>query len=214
MRLLPDRNIKANYKKRYDANYEKLMAYRHRRAEQKAEKSPLTVDNIKQRALGAAVFGVLVFILCMAGTCLSGIYEDKQAEIALLESQITDVDTTIKEYQVINSEEKYQQIADAIVWIEDLQTQYVTNDFRDTFDAYAERYLGDYNSNWAKDIKTVVDPVWKGYLDSSGDLRTSVDMLFILYSNAAPVMAVRVSYSIDGYGNLGTMTYCSKAAFV
>ena len=64
MRLLPDRNIKANYKKRYDANYEKLMAYRQRRAEQKAEKSPLTVDDIKQRALGAAV------LVCLCSFCV------------------------------------------------------------------------------------------------------------------------------------------------
>lgn len=214
MQILPDKNFKANYKKRYNANYEKLMSRRQERAERKARRTPEKPEVIKQRLVGGFVFSFVALVVIFTGYYLSGIYSDKESEIQALENEIQSLDSTIREYQIINSDEKYEQIEEAVQIVTDLQNQYVTGNIGDVFNAYAVRYLGQYNENWADDVDNLTNPVWKGYLDKSGNFRDSASMLFILYDKAAPIVVVSVKFGIDSSGNLSEMVYADKVMLV
>lgn len=206
MRLLPDKNFKENYKKRYTANYEKLV-------QKQVIKSEHYPDKMKQRLLGFAVFVVIVFIFIMIGVGVSGIFDEKEAKIASLTSKMLELNDTIREYQIVDGDAKYAQLDEAVNCIADLQNQYVLNDFSETFDVYAARYLGSFNYNWA-DACDFERPVWKGYCDKSCDYKDFAEMLFILYDRTVPVMVVNVRFTMDRFGNLEEMTSINKAVLV
>lgn len=211
MRLLPDRHIRVNYKKRYAANYERLCDRRQKRADKKAAE---TLDTVKQKLVGSIVFVIIILIVFLIGSYLFGVYSEKESQIQALENEIRSLDETIKEYQIVDSEDKFEQLNEAVRWVSDLQNQYITGEFSDTFDVYAARYLGQYNENWADDIDNLENPVWQGYLDRSCDFKESAVMLFILYDKGAPVLVVNVRYSMDRFGNLGEMIHMDKAELI
>ena len=210
MRLLPDKNFKENYKKRYDANYEKIMNYRREREEAKAERPPFDLARFKKTLAGAAaVIAIFGSVLGM-GAFFSSVFDEQENEITKLEREIAGVENTIREYQVINSEEKYVQINEALFHVTSLQNQYASNEFNADFEVYAERYLGNYNNNWAGELEKCENPVWKGYLDNSCEFRDSADMLFILYDNLKPVIVAKVSFGLTESGNLDVMKSVQK----
>jgi len=210
MRLLPDRNFKENYKKRYDANYEKIMNYRKERAEAKAARPPFDFDKFKKTFVGAGAVIVIFGCIFGVGAFFSSLFEENENEIAKLEQEIANIENTIQQYQIVNSEEKYAQINEALLYITALQNQYASNTFSENFDVYAERYLGEYNNNWAAEIETYDNLTWKGYLDNSCEFRNSADMLFILYDNSKPVLVAEISYGLTEAGNLDTLKSVRK----
>lgn len=214
MRLLPDKNFKENYKKRYDENYARIMAFRDERAERKANRAPVTGMQIKTGLVGCVATVVILGVLAYTGSFMSSWHDDKKAEIEVLNNKIQSLDITIREYQTINSDEKYEQIDEAVAIVTDLQNQYVANSFSDNFDTYALRYLGEHNESWANSVSDLVDPVWHGHVDRAGDFRGSADMIFILYDEAKPVMVVRISFEIDAAGNLGDITDFDKMVLI
>ena len=209
MRLLPDKNLKENYKKRYNANYDKIMAYRQNRAEKKSDKTPISFETRKQQLIGAAATIAIFGCLFCAGCFISSHYSEKEAEIYELEQKAAELDESILQYQLIDSDEKYAQINEAVQQVADLQNQYATGTFSNDFEAYADRYLGSYNNNWIGS-DTFYNPVWKGYVDSSCDFRDMADMIFILYDSDKPVTVVKVSFELSASGNLGRMTHFDK----
>ncbi len=214
MRLLPDRNFKENYKKRYDANYTRIMTFRNARAELKAGKRPVTGKQVGTGFVGFVATIVVLGTLAYVGFFMSSWHDAKKAEIKALNDGIQSLNMTIQEYQTINADEKYEQIEEAVVVVTDLQNQYVANTFSDSFSTYAVRYLGSHNENWAADISGLVRPVWKGHIDRAGDFRSSVDMIFILYNEAKPAVVVKTMFEIDAAGNLGEMTGFEKMVLI
>lgn len=214
MRLLPDKDFKANYKKRYDANYEKIMSYRKERSERKANRKPLSPEILKQRILGGFATVIILGSFFGVGAFISSRYDEKESRIDELEQEFLYLDENVKAYQVINSDAKFEQINDALSYVTDLQNQYVSNKFSDDFEGYAARYLGSYNNNWASELKGLEQPVWQGYLDGACNFRDSAKMLFILYDRARPVLVAKVSFSIENNGNLGIMSDVSKMRLV
>lgn len=204
MRLLPDRHLKTTYKRHYDANYEKIMAFRNDLNKRATERQTCEKTSIKATMLGALSFLLVLGCVLYVAIHLASYNISKQNEIKNLQQQITELDEIIQEYQVIDSEEKYQQIDDALQQVVRLQTMYVTNTCDKSFDVYAERYLGSFNTNWAESL-SLIAPVWTGYVDKSCTYKDFVDMLFVLYDNNYPVMTVHAKYAIDQYGNIERM---------
>jgi len=201
MRIFPDKDYEIYYKANYDENYKKLTAFRKRT-------DSIVIDllshpeRIKTGLLGAIVIGVIFAAILCSGAFISGSYTEKETQIASLKATSSELDEKIQAYQVFDSDTKYEQIDEAIAQIVDLQTQYATNDFGDTFDVYAERYLGSYNENWADGLVFKGTPVWVGYYDKADSNTDSIDMVFVLCDGSIPVMVAKTSYSIDKYGNL------------
>lgn len=210
MRLLPDKNFKENYKKRYNANYKKIVSYRRKREKAKAERPPFDPVKFKKMTAGAVVVIVIFCLIIGVGVIFSSLFNEREEKIVVLKQEIAKNETIIQEYQIINSEEKYEQINEALFYITSLQNQYTSNDFDEDFDVYAERYLGDYNNDWSSELESCKNPVWKGYLDNSCEFRDTADMLFILYDNLKPVIVAKVSYGLTESGNIDVIKSVSK----
>lgn len=207
MRWLPDKNFKANYKKRYIENYEKITARREEKDERRAKLNPILSTNIKQVVLGSV--SVIAIFACILGTgvYISSEYGKKEDAISQLKQDIAYSEEIVREYQVINSDEKFEQIDDALVSITNLQNMYLTGIDPTETAAYVNQYLGDYTEAWLTDINCE-NPEWKGYIDWSYDLRDEVRMVFVLCDNISSVGVVRLTLQIDKNGNLsGVRTF-------
>lgn len=212
MRILPDIHFRTNYKKRYEANYSKLTDRRQKRAEQKAEITVKYPDAKRQRFIGAIFFFVVFCAIVLAGWFLYASYTAKEDEINALTQDIYNADDTIKAYQVVASDERIEQLNDAVSQIVTLQTQYLTADYDEGFAAKAARYLGRYNKNWSESESK--NAVWRGYLDlSEGDTRTA-NGIFILSQNNAPIIVVMTTLATDASGNFTEITSLRQAVLL
>ena len=210
MRILPDKNFKESYNKHYVENYKKLTA---RRKELGHKLKNVTFDSIKATIIGAFICIVLFIVFIIIGSWSASDYNEKNQQIAELQAEVDKSISDIRLYQIIDSKEKFKQIDEALSHVVSLQNQYVKNEFSDTFDAYSTYYLGEFNNNWASD-ENLVNPEWRGFLDTSCDFRDNADMLLILSDDNRPVLVVTVSFDIDENGNLGAMTAVNKMRLV
>ena len=212
MRILPDIHFRTNYKKRYEANYSKLTDRRQKRAEQKAEITAKHPDAKRQRFIGAIFFFVVFCVIVLVGWFLYASYTAKEDEINALTQDIYNADDTIKAYQVVASDERIEQLNDAVSQIVTLQMQYLTADYDEGFVAKAARYLGRYNKNWSGSESK--NAVWRGYLDlSEGDTRTA-NGIFILSQNNAPIIVVMTTLATDASGNFTEITSLRQAVLL
>lgn len=196
---MPDIHFRTNYKKRYEVNYSKLTDRRQKRVKEKAEIAAEHPDAKRQRFIGAIFFFAIFGVIAATGWFLYASYMTKEDEINALTQEICNADDTIKAYQVVASDERIEQLNDAVTQIVLLQTQYLTASYDASFAANATRYLGRYNKNWSDKVRN--DAVWRGYLDlSEGDTR-SANGVFILSQNNAPIMVVMTTLSTDASGN-------------
>lgn len=208
MRLLPDKHIKNTYMEHYKINYERLANRKSRK------QHTISLGVIKLQIVGCVVFIIITLAVLVVGFFVLLNRSEKINQISELNSEIQQYEDLIKQYQIIDSEEKNEQINEAVHYVVDLQDQYLSNTFSDTFETYAARYLGSYNENWASDYNDLVAPGWQGFINKACDLMDSAEMVFILYDVSVPKMVVAVSYDLDKFGNLGEMTSMNKVMLV
>ena len=206
MRILPDRDYKKTYNKHYVENYMKLS--RKRRNVSKKLKS-VTFTSIKEFIVGATVCLIFTGVLVWLSSSFASEYDELNNKIAELTVKVSETNEDIKMYQVINSKEKFNQIDDALTYTVSLQNQYLSGEFDSSFDAYAQYYLGNFNNNWASE-EELVNPEWRGFLDTSCDFRDIARMVLILSDENQPKLVATVEFSINKDGNLGSMKSVSK----
>ena len=210
MRVLPDVNFKENYKKHYAENYEKLNAKREERAERRRSKPRDSLETIKYKIAGAAATFIILGSFFAIGAAISLKLSAKEQQIAEIEYNISQADDLIRTYQAINSDETMMQINDMLVHITDLQNQYVTGQFSESFISDAEYYLGSYNNDWSESVDRPAEPVWHGYLNKACSFDETAEVLFILYDTNRPVLLVFASCSIDQFGNIESLSSVRK----
>lgn len=214
MRMLPDVNFKENYKKHYAENYEKLNAKREERAERRRSKPRDSLETIKYKVVGAAVTFIILGSFFAAGMFVSSSFSEKEQQIAEIEYNISQTEDLIRKYQVINSEETMQQLNDKLIFVTDLQNQYVTEQFSKSFASDAEYYLGSYNYDWSESVDKLSEPVWHGYANKACSFDETAELLFILYDGNRPVLLVFASCNIDQFGNIESLSSVRKTVLV
>lgn len=210
MRVLPDVNFKENYKKHYAENYEKLTAKREERAERRRSKPRDSLETIKYKIAGAIVTFIILGSFFAIGALVSSKLSIKERQIAELEYNISQIDDLIRTYQIINSDETMLQINSRLAYMTDLQNQYVTGQFSESFISDAEYYLGNYNNDWSESVDKPAEPVWHGYLNKACPFNEKAELLFILYDSNRPVLLVFASCDIDMFGNVGSLSSVRK----
>lgn len=216
MRILPNLHFAESYKKHYKENCEKIQTFNENRKEARAEYRENHPFSVKNLFIGVAAFAGVLAAPIIAGVVLKSQFAEKNNIVKELEASISEANVIIQSYQAVDTESMNEQIETAVFYVTSLQNQYLKNEFSDDFDIYADRYLGEYNSDWAEDIGKLVSPVWKGYVDkasSYSDPETydkEASMVFILYDEDIPIMTVDVIYSLDYNGNLGVMSSIRK----
>lgn len=212
MRILPDIHFRTNYKKRYEANYGKLTERRQKKAKEKAEIAAEHPNAKRQRFVGAIFFFIVFGVIVLISWFLYASYSSKESEINTLVQNIHNADDTIKAYQVVASDERIEQLNEAVSQIVTLQTQYLTANYDAGFAAKSARYLGRYAENWAEAVDE--NAVWHGYLDlSEGDTRTASGV-FILSQDNSPVVVVTTKLATDAAGNFTEITSLRRAVLV
>lgn len=212
MRILPDKNFKASYKSRYEANYEKLTAKRQARVEQRAANRS-NHEEKKQRLVGAIVFSIITAIVVCAGVYVFDVFSEKESAVNTLEQQIDIIDAEIKAYQTVVSDERVGQLENAVAQITALQTQYLSDERSDDFEALAAQYLGDYNESWSQAAGDKAPFKWTGHLDLSDCEINSAKGVFILFRGNVPVSVAAATLETDAQGNFTKITKLTRVDF-
>lgn len=213
MRIFPDFHFRQHFKERYADNYEKINTKLEERAEERRNRTPVSPETVKRNTVGFAASVIIIGCFFAVGIYINQKSSEKELRIAELENSIAYTDSLIKQYQIINGDEVREQMTEAVSEVTALQNQYAKQDFTDDFDIRANRYLGNYNNNWA-DGFDLTEPLWQGYINKAHEFGDTANFLLILYDSKAPVMIVDVSFSMDAAGNLGTMTNVRKTRLV
>lgn len=209
MRILPDLHFRENYKKRYTENYEKISTKLEEQAEVRRNRVPDSPDVVRYKIAGFVSSVIIIGCFFAVGFSLSVKSAEKERRIAELENQIIEADNLVKTYQIVNGEAMKEQLDEAVVIVTDLQNQYVTQTFSEDFEQYADRYLGDFNNNWASDLE-LSNPRWQGYVNRAHEFDDTACFIFILYDDRTPILVTDVRYELDGNGNLGIMKSVRK----
>lgn len=212
MKILPDKNFKASYKSRYEANYEKLTAKRQTRAEQRAANCS-NHEEKKQRLVGAIVFGIITAIVVCVGVYVFNVFSEKESAVNVLEQQIDIIDADIKAYQTVVSDERVEQLENAVIQITALQMQYLSDERSDDFEALAAQYLGDYNESWSQVADDKAPFKWTGHLDLSNCEINSAKGIFILFQGNVPVSVAVAMLETDAQGNFTKITELTRVDF-
>lgn len=211
MQLLPDRNFRSNYKKRYDSNFEKLMERKEKRLAQKASR---TSNTLKQTLLGSIVCVCVFSFLGIIGLNISNLYNERELSISELTEKIQACNEAIKQFQIVDTDAKEQQAKEALAYVTNIQNLYLNNNYDADYDIYAIRYLGEYNADWSANCDALIKAVWSGYIDFAYDDTQTTRMCFILSDNGCPVKTVVLYYTVDRFGNLETVTRMDEMNFL
>lgn len=211
MQLLPDRNFRSNYKKRYDTNYEKLMQRKKARSIQKASKTPCAS---KQTLLGCIVCVCVFVFLGIVGLNISSLYNEREFSINELAEKIRVCNDAIRQFQTVDADAKKQQTEEALVYVTEIQNMRLNNAYSADYDIYAVRYLSQYNTDWSADCATLTKAIWSGYIDFAYDDVQATRMCFILSDNGCPVKTVVLYYTVDRFGNLETVIRMDEMVFL
>ncbi len=212
MKILPHRHPIKAYKEHYAENYEQLQIKRKELSERWQSRQAKQNDDpkvVKYKIIGAVVLIVILGTMLITSIVLTGKFNNKEAEVEQLNAQIASINSKIASYEAISSSDLTEQITSACAWVVYLQNQYLSKEFTEDFDAYAVRFLGNNNNDWSEG-RGFENPVWKGYIDKSGNFETEARMLLILYDGKKPMAAVKVVFELKNGGNIGTMTSMEK----
>lgn len=209
MRILPDFHFRENYKKRYAENYEKISTKLEEQAEIRHNRVSDSPEVVRYKIAGFVSSVIIIGSFFAVGFWLSTMTSEKEARIAELKYQIIEADNLVKTYQIINGEAMKEQLDEAVMMVTDLQNQYATQSFSENFEQYADRYLGNFNNNWASDLN-LSKPRWQGYINRAHEFDDTACFIFILYDDRTPVLVTDVRFEIDANGNLGIMNSVRK----